>query len=201
MKLILIATSLFINTISYSQTKGFEFLASSKSSLESVIKTYANSITDTSETYKIYYIPLLKYYNKAKASYNGYRGAMKDCILSNESKKKIQRCLKSKSVNIQEQLDSLDNILNNAYLDAYSKKALKADVPTYSGKNTGLFTGDFIKTLLDSLLDGTIKLWDQSKKYRREYKDNYLSNISSKEYDLVDIEVLLSKKVITPLAK
>jgi hypothetical protein len=188
---------LFISCFNcYSQSKGFEFLAASKSSLESVIRSYAKAIPDSSDTYKQYYLSLITNYNKAKASYDGYRGAMKDCILNNETKGKIQRCLQSKSVSIKSQLDSLDNVLERAYLDAYLKKTIKKNDPVYSGQNTGLFTGDFIKSLLDTLLNGTLKLWDQTKKYRKEYKDNYLNNIASKDYDLSDVDDLLTKKVL-----
>jgi hypothetical protein len=194
MKSILIVLSLIIVNFSSGQTKGFEFLSASKSSLESIIKEYANSIPDTSETFKKFYLPLAKNYNKAKASYNGYRGAMKDCILNNETKSKIQKCLQSKSISIQSQLDTLNNILETAYLDASSKKIIKTTNPDYNGKNASLFTGDTIKAILDTLLNGAFKLFDDIKKYRKDYKDSYLNQITSKDYDLADIDDLLSKK-------
>src|SRR5579875_998390 len=175
---VLILICLLTGSAAMAQSKGFEFLSSSKSSLESVIKVYAKTIPDTSETYKKYYLALVRNYNKAKSSYDGYRGGMKDCIMNNNTKRKIQQCLQSKVVNIKQQLDSLSFILDMAYLEAYSKQTIKQKDPNYTGKNTGLITDDFVKSLLDSLISGTLKIWDQIKKYRKEYKDTYLSEIS-----------------------
>ena len=66
MKRLLHLVSLFTCLNMFGQSKGFEFLSSSKSSLESIIKIYASAIPDTSETYKKYYLLLAKNYNKAK---------------------------------------------------------------------------------------------------------------------------------------
>lgn len=197
---LLLSICLILSLNTFSQTNGFEFLASSKTSLESIIKLYASSIPDTTETYKKYYLPLGFNYNKAKASYDGYRGAMKDCILNNKNQKQIQECLKTKMVDIKSQLDTLSAILNAAYIEAYSKQILKSSDPTYSGQNSGLITGDFIKGLLDTLITGTIKIWDQIKKYRKDYKDTYLTQISNKEYDLAEFDQLLkgsNKETVT----
>jgi hypothetical protein len=194
MSRIFLVVFLFTCSTTFGQSKGFEFLSSSKSSLESIIKVYATTIPDTSETYKKYYLPLARNYNKAKSSFDGYRGSMKDCIMNNNTKRKIQQCLQEKVANIKEQLDSLGYILDMAYLEAYSKRIIKERDPQYSGKNTGIITADFIKTLLDSLLVGTLKVWDQIKKYRKEYKDTYLGEISNKQYELSDIDELLIQK-------
>ena len=194
MKNFLTFLCLFISVASFSQKKGFEFLSSGKTSLESVIKTYASSIPDSSETFKKYYVALSRNYNKAKASYNGYRGAMKDCILNNDNKRKIQQCLRTKSVDIEGRLDTLDMILEQAYLEAYFKSGGQTIPSTTSGKNSGFFTGDMIKELIDSLINGTVKLWGESKKFKKQYKDDYLNNIASKEYDLSDLDELIKQK-------
>jgi hypothetical protein len=197
MKTFLFSTLLLFAEFLSAQSKGFEFLSSSKSSLESIIKVYASAIPDSSRTYKKYYLPLANTYNKAKSSYNGYRGSMKDCILNYNTKTKIQHCLQSNSVSIKDQLDSLNSILTRAYFEAYSQNLTKSPDPTYSGKNTGLITGDVIKSILDTLLNGALKLSDQIQKYRKDYKDGYLNAITSKEYDLADFDDLLIKKIST----
>ena len=182
---------LFTCNFCLAQKKGFESLAFAKSKLESILKEYSSTIDSNSETYKAYYFPLSKQYNSAKAEYDAYRGSMKDCILNNNNRKKIISCLQTKQLNVKSSLDSLDNILEMAYFQAYSKDSTSKIPITNSGHNTGLVTGDFIKTVLDSLVSGVINIWDQSKKYKKQFKDDYLSNIENKNYALSDFTELV----------
>ena len=194
MKYFILAFLIFVSDRCFCQKKGFEFLSFAKSSLESVISDYAATIPDTSAVFKKYYIALARNYNKAKASYDGYRGAMKGCILDNNSKNKIVKCLQSKTVDIQGNLDTLETVLESAYFEESSIQSKPGNNPGYSGKNSGLITTSFISSFFDSLVNGAIKLWDQSQKYKKQFRDDYLNNITSKDYDLSELDDLLKKK-------
>ena len=182
---------LFVCNFCYAQKTGFESLAFAKSKLESILKQYNSVIDSNSNVNRQYYFPLSKQYNSAKAEYDSYRGSMKDCILNNNNRKKIISCLQTKQLNVKSSLDSLNSILEMAYLQSYSEDSTKKVPITNSGHNTGLITGDFIKTVLDSLISGVIKIWDQSKKYKKQFKDDYLNNIESKDYALSDFTELV----------
>jgi hypothetical protein len=194
MKFAFIILLISLEKVALSQTKGFEFLSSAKSSIESIISNYSAQIPDTSPVFKAHYLQLAKAYSKAKADYSGYRGAMKDCILDNNSKKNIQKCISSKAVNISSDLDTLRSVLETAYMEEAARETNKVQNPTYSGHNSGLITSDIIKGIMDSLLGGALKIWDQCQKYKKQYRDDYLSNLTSKDYDLAEIDDLLKKR-------
>ena len=116
MKWIIPLYVLFLPYSCVSQKQGFESLSYAKTSLESIIKEFGSTINDSSGTYRKYYISLSKQYNNAKANYEAQRCSMKDCILNNNSQKKIKKCWQSKQLNVQNSLDSLQSILDAAYI-------------------------------------------------------------------------------------
>jgi hypothetical protein len=196
-KTVTIAISLLIQINAYTQKGGLEFLSYAKSSMESVISNYASAIPDTSIVYKKYYLSLAKSYNSLKANYSGYRGSLKDCILNNNSKKKIQNCLAGKTIDIKGSLDTLQSVMDQAYLEQYALQGSKTKDPTFSGHNSTLVPANFVSGLLDTLISGVLKVWDQTQKYKKQYRDDYLNNITNKDYDLSEIDDLLKRKIAT----
>jgi hypothetical protein len=186
---------LTLSSISYnvfSQKKGFEGLAYAKTSLESIIKQYGATIPDSSKTYKDYYLPISKKYNAAKASYSAFLGAMKDCILNSNTEKKIKKCLQSRTLNIENNLDTLRSLFDNAYLEYYLKHQIKTQGEIIT-KNNGAITADTIKALMGALIDAGIKIWDEFQKRNKQFKDDYLANIQNKDYILSDFDDLIKQ--------
>ena len=194
MRAVFLSLLLFLAHFTFAQKKGFEFLSYSKSAIESIVSNFSASIPDSSPVYKQFYLPFAKAYNKAKADYGGYRGFLKDCILDNGSKKGIQKCINSKTVDFKADLDTLQSVLETAYMTQGAIDNSKPKDPTYNGHNSSLITADFIKGIMDSLIGGALKIWDQRQKYKKQYRDDYLSNLTSKDYELAEIDDLLKKK-------
>jgi hypothetical protein len=174
------------------QKKGFESLAFAKTSLESIVKQYGSDIPDSSKVYKEYYLPISKQYNQAKASYAAYLGAMKDCILENDGEKKIKKCLQKQTLDIKKNLDSLQALFDNAYLFYYIEHPTPSNAEI-KPHNTGVITAATITSLISALIDAGIKIWDEIQKKNKQFKDDYLTNIGSKDYVLGDFDDLVKQ--------
>lgn len=170
---------------------GIEALSYFKSKAQSLIITYGANISDSSKVFKKYNLQINFIYNDVKAEYDQYRGFMKDCILRNSSVKKLKECLKSKNLALKAQLDSLQVLVKEAYLEQYIISQPKDHKPIDTTINVSLFTADFTSSLVGVLIDGAIKIWTQINNLKKQQRDAYLSQISSKDYDLSEFSDLL----------
>jgi hypothetical protein len=181
-----------VNNQLFSQKKGFASLAFAKTSLESIVKQYGADIPDTSEVYKKYYLLISREYNEAKANYSAYLGAMKDCILNNDREKAIKGCLQKQTLNIEKNLDSLQVLFSNAYLLYFLVHPVSTNAET-KPHNTSAITAATVTALLGALVDAGIKIWDEIQKKNKQFKDDYLTNIGSKDYILGDFDDLVKQ--------
>jgi hypothetical protein len=117
---------------------------------------------------------------------------MKDCILDNSSIKKLKSCLKSKNLILKKQLDSLNNLINEAYVQEYIKTGPNHHQIKDTAVNVGATPPDLISALVTALTDGAIKIWTQISTVKKQQKDAYLSQISNKDYDLSPYEDLIN---------
>jgi len=173
---------------------GIEALSYFKSKSESLILTFAANIPDTSKIYKEYNFKINMTYNDLKARYDQYRGFMKDCILSNSSIKKLKICLKSKNLSLKTQLDSLQSIINEAYIQQYILSDPNQHKIVDTSINVAATPADFVTSLINALTDGAVKIWTQISSLKKAKKDAYSSEISSKSYDLSDYFDLLATR-------
>ena len=171
---------------------GIEALSFFKSRSQSMILTYGANIPDTSKIYRESNLKINFAYNDVKSKYDQYRGFMKDCIINNTSIKKLKECLKSKNLELKNQLDSLQGLIQKAYLMQYISSPPKDHSIKDTSINTGIAGPDFIQSLVSALADGAIKIWTQINNLKKQEKDTYLSQISSKDYDLLEYNELIN---------
>ena len=192
-KLLKLVVLLSFVTVGYSQNKtGFASLAYAKTSLESIVKQYGAEIPDSSKVFKDFYLPISKQYNAAKANYEAFKGAMNDCILSNNTEKKTKQCLQRQTLNVEKNLDTLQGLFGSMFVLYYIEHPVNPKVENTT-KNTGIITADFIKILIGALLDAGVKIWDEIQKKNKQFKDDYLKSIQSAQYTLGDFDVLLKQ--------
>lgn len=171
---------------------GIEALSYFKSKAQSLIITYGANVSDSSMVFKKYNLQINFIYNDVKAEYDQYRGFMKGCILDNSSVKKLKECLKSKNLSLKKQLDSLQDLIKDAYVEQYIISPPKDHKPIDTAINVGLFTADFTSSLIGALTDGAIKIWTQINNLKKQQRDAYLTQISGKDYDLSEYFDLIS---------
>lgn len=193
--LLIILLSFRLNAICQNQSdslNGIEALAYFKSKAEDIIKTFATNIPETSKVYKNYNFNVNITYNDLKARYIEYRAYMKNCILANSSIKKLKNCLNLKNLSLKIQLDSLQSLIKEAYLQQYIINPPPKRENIDTSINVGITTPDFVTSLISALTDGAIKIWTQINTLKKQKRDAYMAEISSKDYDLADYSTLIS---------
>lgn len=193
--ILIILLSFRFNAICQNQSdslNGIEALSYFKSKAEDMIITFAANIPETSKVYKNYNFNVNMTYNDLKARYVEYRAYMKNCILANSSIKKLKNCLKLKNLSLKIQLDSLQGLIKEAYLQQYiiSPPTKKENIDT--SINVSATTPDFVTSLISTLNDGAIKIWTQINTLKKQKRDAYMAEISSKDYNLADYNTLVS---------
>jgi hypothetical protein len=173
---------------------GIEALSYFKSKAEDMILSFAANIPETSNVYKKYNFKVNMTYNELKARYLQYRAFMKSCILANSSIKKLKDCLKSKNLSLKNQLDSLQGFINEAYVQQFIINPPTKHENNDTSIDVGATTPDLIASLISALTDGAIKIWTQINTLKKGEKDAYITEISSKEYDLADYYSLIASK-------
>jgi hypothetical protein len=171
---------------------GLEALSYFKSKTQSMIISFGANIPDSSKIFKEYNLKINECYNEVKARYDQYRGFMKDCILDNSSTKKLKLCLKSKNLSLKLLLDSLQGLINDAYIKQFIAAPPKDHKPIDTTVNVAVTPTDFIASIITALADGAIKIWTQINNLKKQQKDDYLAQISSKDYDLSEYSDLIS---------
>jgi hypothetical protein len=194
----LVITTLFflITSIQLNgQTKtGFETLKYFKSSLEGTIKLFVNKIPDSSNTYKKYFLKVGQQYNLARASFEGYKGKMINCISQKNTSKKIRACLSSESPNLDLYLDSLNTLLTAAYLANYIENGIESEYKKSGTQNTGSFTIEQGILVINSLIEASIKIFNESSKYKKELKEQFIKEIASKDYVIMEFLELIKSQ-------
>jgi hypothetical protein len=188
---------IFLPFLVIGQTKkdtlnGIEALSYFKSKTQSMIISFGTNIPDSSKVFKAYNIKVNLVYIEVKARYDQYRGFMKDCILNNTSTKKLKECLKSKNLELKFLLDSLQGLIKDAYLEQFITTPPNDHKPIDTTVNVSIITADFISSLMNALADGAVKIWTQINNLKKQQKDAYLSQISSKDYDLLEYSELMT---------
>lgn len=173
---------------------GIEALSFFKVKAEDMILTFASNIPETSNVFKNSNFQINMTYNDLKARYVQYRAFMKNCILANSSIKKLKDCLKSKNLSLKNQLDSLQGLIKDAYLQEYISNPPSKHESIDTSIDVSATTPDFTTSLISALTDGAIKIWSQINRVRKGKKDAYIAEISSREYDLADYYSLINSK-------
>jgi hypothetical protein len=171
---------------------GIEALSYFKSTTQSVVITFASNIPDTSKIFRKYNLQVNFLYNKMKSTYDQYRGFMKNCILTNNSIKSVRTCLKSKSLDLKAELDSIQAIIRMAYTEEYTLNPAPHNTKRDSAIDVSAISPTLIEGLISALLDGGIKIWTQINAQNKQFKDSYLTQISSKDYDLSEYNDLIT---------
>lgn len=193
MKCIIIMLLAFQMSTVFAQQEGvgFQTLKYFKTLLESTVKEFAATIPDSTKTYRHHYILISEQYNLARAQFEGYKGSMINCINQSSSAKKIRGCLSSKSPNLGIHLDSLLGLIKRAYFEIYIERGTQYNHTETGARNVTAITPEAVNTILTSLIDAAIKISTESSKVKKQLREQFVNDISNKEYVLLEFQELI----------
>lgn len=174
------------------ERSGFETLGYFKNALDGPVRTFIINIPDTSRTFKKYAPLINKQYSLAKAEYEGYRGRMENCLRRMNTFKKIRQCLGTPGPKLELSVDSLYSLLDEAKLEIYLEAGVHIDKTMYGTTNVSNITPDQVTSLVTSLVDAAIKIFNEKNKMKNELRNDFINSIRKKEYDLTDFWEIVS---------
>lgn len=191
--LLVIFTPLFF----YSQN-AIGVLMETKTSIESKVKDLADSYNTDSKSYYTLYPKYKKLYMDMLPLYNKFKGNLKQCAITENTRPKFKSCLKDATDNFMEPLKTLDKFYADNQLigQTYELMVSKSKNKSKSkGETVDPVVGAFLTSLI---IDGGIKVWEHVDRRNQLSINNFNAEIDKDLYNLKEFKDLLPLPTYVP---
>lgn len=190
---------IFLCILTFAQESPFGILTKSKFVIESKL----SRITDLeikSPSYAQLYPKYKKMYTEIVGGYQGYRGDIVNCVLTQKKQKNFEICIKPGTASFTkalEKLDKFDNEMDQKFEEikpvdsGVSHSDSSAVNPPYPKPDEMRINP--IVSVIEGLFSGGIQIWNNAVSLENAKKKIYTDNINSEPYNIEKLDKLIPK--------